>query len=95
MTISKAHLTDSIHKALGLSKSESYELVGSLFETMKATLENGDDILIRGFGKFCLKKNNGRRNRNPLTDQNMMLEANRVVTFKCSMPLRNKLNGEG
>ncbi len=95
MTITKAHLTDSIHKGLGLSKSKSYELLGSLFETMKATLENGDDILIRGFGKFCLKNNNGRRHKSPFAKENMMLEAKRVVTFKCSLPLRHKLNGKG
>ena len=73
---------------------ELLELLGSLFETMKATLENGDDILIRGFGKFCVKNNNGRRHKNPLTDENMMLGAKRVVTFSCSMPLMQKLNGE-
>ncbi len=95
MTITKAHLTDSIRKGLRLSKSKSSELLGSLFETMKATLENGDDILIRGFGKFCLKNNNGWRHKNPFTNENMMLGAKRVVTFKCSLPLRHKLNGKG
>jgi integration host factor subunit alpha len=95
MTITKAHLTDSIHQGLGLSKSRSYELLGSLFETMKGTLENGDDILIRGFGKFCLKDNNGQKHRNPFTNENMMLGAKRVVTFECSMPLKHKLNGKG
>ena len=94
MTITKAHLTDSIQKGLGLSKSRSVGLIGYLFETMKATLENGDDILIRGFGKFCVKKNNGRRHRNSLTNENMMLEAKRIVTFKCSLPLKQKLNGK-
>ncbi len=95
MTVNKAHLTDSIHKGLGLSKSRSYELVGSLFEIMKGMLENGDNILVSGFGKFCVKDNNGRRHRNPLTNENMMLEGKRVMTFKCSLPLRHKLNGKG
>ncbi len=95
MTLTKAHLTDSIRKGLGLPKSKSFELLTSLFEIMKETLENGDDILIRGFGKFCVKKNNGRRHRNSLTNENMMLEAKRIVTFKCSLPLKQKLNGKG
>ncbi|MBL7225471.1 MAG: integration host factor subunit alpha [Desulfobacteraceae bacterium] len=95
MTLTKAHLTDSIREGLGLPKSKSFELVGSLFEIMKATLANGDDILISGFGKFCVKGKNDRRGRNPSTGKDMMLEARKVVTFKCSLPLRQKLNGKG
>ena len=95
MTITKAHLAGSIHKGLGLPKSRSCGLVGSLFEIMKATLADGDDILIRGFGKFCVKENNGRKQRNSLTGENMLPEAKRVVTFKCSRPLKQKLNGKG
>ena len=95
MTLTKAHLTDSIRKGLGLPKSKSSELLKSLFEIMKATLGSGEDILISGFGKFCVKDKNDRRGRNPLTGENMMLEARRVVTFKCSLPLKQKLNGGG
>ena len=95
MTITKTHLTDSIHKGLGLPKSRSSELLTSLFEIMKATLESQEDILISGFGKFCVKGKNDRRGRNPSTGEDMMLEARRVVTFKCSLPLKQKLNGKG
>ncbi len=95
MTLTKAQLTGSIHKGLGLPKSRSVELVGSLFEIIKATLANGEDILISGFGKFCVKDKNDRRGRNPLTGEDMMLEARRVVTFRCSRPLKQKLNGKG
>ncbi len=94
MTITKTDLTDSIHKGLRMPKSRSFELVGSLFEIMKATLGSGEDILISGFGKFCVKGKNDRRGRNPLTGEDMMLEARKVVTFKCSRPLKQKLNGE-
>jgi len=54
MTLTKAQLTGSIHKGLGMPKSRSSELVGSLLEIIKATLANGEDILISGFGKFCV-----------------------------------------
>jgi integration host factor subunit alpha len=60
MTLTEAHLTDSIHKGLGLPKSRSFGLVGCLLEIMKAMLVNGDDILISGFGKFCVKDKNDR-----------------------------------
>ena len=95
MTLTKAHLTDSIREALGLPKTRSSAVVGSLFEIMKATLANGDDILISGFGKFCVNDKNDRRGRNPSTGEDMMLEARRIVTFKCSRPLKQKLNGKG
>ena len=95
MTITKAHLTDSVHNQLDLPKAKSAGLVESVFEIMKNTLENGEDILISGFGKFCIKGKRDRRGRNPLTGEDMMLEARRVVTFKCSLPLKQKLNGEG
>jgi len=95
MTTTKAHLIDSAHKGLGLPKSKSFELVGFPFDIMKSTLGGGEDILISAFGKFCVKDKNDRRGRNPLIGDDMMLEARRVVTFKCSLPLRQKLNGGG
>ena len=95
MTLTKAHLTDSIRKGLGMPKSKSSELIKSLFEIMKATLASGEDILISGFGKFCVKDKNDRRGRNPSTGEDMTLEARKVVTFKCSLPLKQKLNGKG
>ena len=95
MTITKTDLTDSIHKGLGVPRSRPFGLVGSLFEIMKATLGSGEDILISGFGKFCVKDKNDRRGRNPSTGEDMMLEVRRVVTFKCSLPLKQKLNGKG
>ncbi len=95
MTLTKAQLTGSIHTGLGMPKSRSSELVGSLLEIIKATLANGEDILISGFGKFCVNDKNDRKGRNPSTGEDMMLDARRVVTFKCSRPLKQKLNGKG
>jgi len=94
MTLTKAHLTDSIHKGLGLPRSRSVELVESLLEIMKTTLGSGEDVLISGFGKFCVKNKHDRRGRNPSTGEDMMLGARRAVTFKCSVPLKQKLNGK-
>ena len=91
MTITKTDLTDSIHKGLGLPKSRSSELLTSLFAIMKTTLVNGDDILISGFGKFCVNDKNDRRGRNPSIGGDMMLETRTAVTFKCYLPLRRKL----
>jgi integration host factor subunit alpha len=66
----------------------------SILETIKMTPESGEDVLISGFGKFCVKEKNERRGRNPHTGNDLMLGARRVVIFKCSPMLRDKVNGK-
>jgi integration host factor subunit alpha len=95
MTITRAHLTNSVHNQLDLPKAKSADLVESVFDIMKNTLENGEDILISGFGKFCIKGKRDRRGRNPWTGDDMMLGSRRIVTFKCSGVLKDRLNGSG
>jgi integration host factor subunit alpha len=92
MTITKANLIDSIYKQSDLRKQESTSAVESLLRIIKHTLEKGEDVLISGFGKFCVKDKNRRRGRNPHTGNGLMLESRRVVTFKCSKTLRENLN---
>ena len=94
MALTKDHLMTSIHKKLGLPKSKSVKLVESLLETMKMKLEQGEDVLISRFGKFCVKSKNARRGRNPATGEDLMLGSKRIVTFKCSPVLRDKVNGD-
>jgi len=65
MTLTKAQLTDSIHKQVDLPKIKSAQLLDSLLEIIKKTLENGEDVLISGFGKFYVKDKRKRRGRNP------------------------------
>jgi integration host factor subunit alpha len=60
---------------------------------MKKKLENGEDVLISGFGKFCVKNKKERMGRNPQTGDDMVLKPRRVVTFRCSGVLRDKING--
>jgi integration host factor subunit alpha len=55
--------------------------------------ESGDDVLISGFGKFCVKEKGERRGRNPSTGEDMMMKPRKVVTFRCSRSLREKING--
>jgi integration host factor subunit alpha len=79
---------------LGFTKKKSIETVESLLEIIKATLEDGDDVLVSGFGKFCVKEKQKRRGRNPATGSDLILRERKVVTFKCSGKLRSKINGE-
>jgi integration host factor subunit alpha len=78
---------------LGFTKNQAAETVDSLLEIIKSTLASGDDVLISGFGKFCVREKVERRGRNPATGNDMMLSARKVVTFKCSGKLREKVNG--
>jgi integration host factor subunit alpha len=81
-------LTDNLCRLL-----QSQEIVETLLELIKSELVSGEDVLISGFGKFCVKEKGERRGRNPATGGTLMLKSRRVVTFKCSGKLRDKING--
>ena len=94
MTLKKADLIDSTYNQVGLSKTRSAEVVDSLLEIIKKNLENGEDVLISRFGKFSVKDKGERRGaRNFATGDNLTLNARRVVRFRCSPVLREKIDG--
>ena len=93
MSITKADIVNGISNHFGYSKRQSFEMVESILETIKESLESGEDVLISGFGKFCVKEKKERRGRNPATGNDMILDRRRVVTFRCSHLLRDKING--
>ncbi len=92
MALTKAQIIEEIGKRNGFTMKKSTELVESLLEILKSALESSEDVLISGFGKFCVKDKNSRRGRNPATGEDMMLSARKVVTFKCSASLRDEIN---
>ena len=92
MTLTKAQIVESIQNHLGFPKNRSAQIVESLLEIIKKTLENGEDVLVSGFGKFCVKEKKERRGRNPANGSDLMLAPRKVVTFKCSGVLRDKIN---
>ena len=95
MTLTKDHIINSISNHLDLPKRTSAALFQSMLETIKKTLVNGEDVLISGFGKFIVKEKNERKGRNPATGNHLILDARRLVTFKCSGKLREKINDKG
>ncbi len=94
MTLTKDHVINSTRNQLHLPKGKSAEVIESLMEIMKKTLESGEDVLISRFGKFCVKKKGKRKGRNPQTGEDLMLVARRVVIFQSSNGLKAKINGE-
>ena len=84
MTLTKAQIIEMIAEQNGFAKNRSIEIVENLIEIIKRTLVSGEDVLVSGFGKFCVKNKGKRRGRNPATGSDLMLSARKVVTFKCS-----------
>ena len=92
MTLTKAHIVEAVAKQNGYPKNQSFETIETLLEIIKRTLESGEDVFVSRFGKFCVKEKKQRKGRNPATGKDMMLEPRRVVTFRCSRQLRDKIS---
>jgi integration host factor subunit alpha len=92
MALTKDKIINEVYSRLGLRKNDARQVVEQLLEIMKRTLENGEDLLISGFGKFVVKEKKARRGRNPQTRRDLQLRARRVVVFKTSGILRKKIN---
>jgi len=92
VALTKEKIINSIYNQVGLSKSRSRTVVERLLEIMKQALEGGEDLLISGFGKFVVKHKSARRGRNPKTTEDIQLRARKVMVFKTSGVLRDKIN---
>ncbi len=93
MTLTKVHLIEAIAEQNGFTRKQSTETVEILLEIIKSSLSSGDDVLISGFGKFCVKEKRERKGRNPATGEDLILAPRRIVTFRCSGKLKEKVNG--
>jgi integration host factor subunit alpha len=94
MALTKSDIVATVHQ-LGFTKKKSVDIIEALLEIIKGTLERSEDVLISGFGKFCVKQKSQRRGRNPATGEDLILKERKVITFKCSGKLRHKINGIG
>jgi integration host factor subunit alpha len=92
MALTKSEIVAAVHE-LGFTKKKSVDIIETLLGIIKGSLEKNEDVLISGFGKFCVKEKNQRRGRNPATGDDLILRERKVVTFKCSGKLRKKING--
>ncbi len=93
MAITKEKLTLLLEDRLGISRQEARQLVERFFKIMKDTLSQGEDLLISGFGKFSVRHKKARRGRNPQTKESLTIGARKVVGFKASRVLRQRLGG--
>ena len=91
MSMTKIDIVESIYKKTSIQKKECADIVGSIFEIIKSEFAKGNDVMISGFGKWFVLKKKARKGRNPQTGEALMIAARKVVTFKPSTVLKNKL----
>ncbi|MGO9121515.1 MAG: integration host factor subunit alpha [Desulfomonilaceae bacterium] len=95
MTLTRADIAQKIANDCGFMRNEATEIFEKLLEIMKSCLASGEDVMISGFGKWNVKSKHARRGRNPQTGKEMVLDARRVVTWKCSPGLKKVMNEVG
>lgn len=91
MALTKADLAERLFTELGLNKREAKEFVELFFEKIRLALENGEQVKLSGFGNFSLRNKNPRPGRNPKTGQEIPISARRVVTFRASHKLKERV----
>jgi integration host factor subunit alpha len=92
MTLTKAKLVTRLQTQIGITKANSLEYVDLVFELMKSTLADEEDLLISGFGKFHVRQKKERLGRNPQTKEKLMLRERKVVVFRAGGVLRERVN---
>lgn len=94
MALTKADLAETLFEQLGLNKREAKDFVDLYFETIRGTLERGDQVKLSGFGNFELREKNQRPGRNPKTGEEIPISARRVVTFRPGQKLRSRIEAD-
>jgi integration host factor subunit alpha len=91
MTVTKAKLSEALFEEVGFNKREAKELIDQFFEEIRSSLEQGEAVKVSGFGSFLLRDKSSRPGRNPKTGEEVPISARRVVTFRASQKLKNKI----
>jgi Bacterial nucleoid DNA-binding protein len=91
--MTKAEIINIIHERVGLSKKESGQIMDAVLETIRRKLSEGEDVKISGFGHFRVRRKRPRRGRNPKTGEEVVISSRRVVTFRASRILKQKILG--
>ena len=93
-TLTKAELADLLFDRLGLNKRESKDMVEAFFEIVHATLVEGQDVKLSGYGNFNIRRKAPRPGRNPRTGESIPIKARNVVTFHASHKLKSIVQGD-
>ena len=91
MTVTKADLANTLFEQLGLNKREAKEFVELFFEKIRESLESGESVKLSGFGGFSVRDKKSRPGRNPKTGEKVPLTPRRVVTYKASQKVKDRI----
>lgn len=91
-TLTRSDLAESLNRKVGLSRSESSQLVTSILGHMSSALLSGDNVKISGFGSFLLRDKGERMGRNPKTGIEVVIPPRRVLTFRPSQIMRGEIS---
>ena len=94
-TLTKIDIIENLYECLGFSKKEAQSLVESVFEELKTSLMKGEKVKISGFGNFVVSQKKPRKGRNPQTGEQITISGRRVLGFKSSQVLKERINGDG
>jgi integration host factor subunit alpha len=92
-TLTRADLSEAVHRQIGLSRSESAELVKSVLDLISDTLVEGQSVKLSSFGTFMVRSKTGRVGRNPKTGEEVPITPRRVLVFRPSQVMKNVING--
>lgn len=92
MAITKKGIIELFYDTMCIPKTDCNKILNSLFDIIMDELVQSKDVMISGFGKWSVKKKRTRNGRNPRTGKSMTIGARKVVTFRGSAKLRNKIN---
>ncbi len=92
-TLTRADLAEAVYEQVGLSRNESSDLVKSLFIEISNRLIAGDDVKLSGFGAFNVRQKGERIGRNPKTGVEVPIKPRKVLVFRASHVLKDRING--
>lgn len=91
-TITRADLSEVVYNTVGLSRGESSQIVETVLDEISDALVRGEDVKLSSFGSFLVRHKNGRIGRNPKTGEEVPIEPRRVLSFRASHVLKDKIN---
>jgi integration host factor subunit alpha len=94
-TLTRADLSEAVHREVGLSRTESAELVRAIIDTVAESVVSGDRVKLSSFGTFMVRDKGGRVGRNPKTGQEVPITPRRVLVFRPSQVMKSRINSSG
>lgn len=91
-TLTRADLSEAVYQEVGLSRSESSQLVESVLNEIADTLVKGETVKLSSFGSFQVREKGGRVGRNPKTGEEVPIAPRRVLVFRASHVLKDRIN---